>query len=141
VLASAQSKDVAAVIADGVYLSGADVFENINRAIVGNRKMNIGLRAIALIARCPGIPTSAALVYYLRTGIWLGLDMVNVLPYAAQIHIPILFISGSHDWIVPTDQVRKVMAAVPGQKSLLTFRTLNTTPRSALHQRFIKVPF
>jgi hypothetical protein len=36
VLAAAQSEDVAAVIADGVYPSGADVFENINRGIAGS---------------------------------------------------------------------------------------------------------
>lgn len=121
VLAAAQSKDVAAIIADGVYPSGADVFENINRAIARNRKMNAGLRAIALVATCPGIPTSAALVYYVRTRVWLGTDMVNVLPYATQIRVPILFISGTRDWVVPTDQVQKVMAVVPSvRKSLVT---------------------
>jgi pimeloyl-ACP methyl ester carboxylesterase len=121
VLAAAQSKDVAAIIADGVYPSGADVFENINRAIARNRKMNAGLRAIALVATCPGIPTSAALVYYVRTHVWLGTDMVNVLPYATQIRVPILFISGTRDWVVPTDQVQKVMAVVPSvRKSLVT---------------------
>jgi uncharacterized protein len=121
VLAAAQSKDVAAVIADGVYPSGAEVFENINRGIAGSQKMNIGLRVAAFIASCPGIPTSAALVYFARTGVWLGPDLLNVLPYAAQIHVPILFISGTRDWIVPTDQVRKVMAAVPSdRKSLVT---------------------
>jgi alpha-beta hydrolase superfamily lysophospholipase len=61
------------------------------------------------------------LVYFARTGVWLGPDLVNVLSYAAQIRIPILFISGTHDWIVPTDQVRKVMAAAPSRsKSLIT---------------------
>jgi pimeloyl-ACP methyl ester carboxylesterase len=79
VLAAAQIKDVAVVIADGVYPSGADVFENINHAVAGNRKMNVGLRAIAVVATCPGIPTSAAWVYYARTGVWLGTDMVDVL--------------------------------------------------------------
>jgi pimeloyl-ACP methyl ester carboxylesterase len=121
VLAAAQSEDVAAVIADGVFPSGVAVFENINRGIARNPRMNPGLRAVAFIATCPGIPTAAALVYYARTGVWLGRDLLNVLPYAAQIRVPILFISGTRDWIVPTDQVRKVMAAVPsGRKSLIT---------------------
>lgn len=120
VLAAAQSEDVAAVIADGVFPSGADVFENINRGIAGNRRMKPGLRALAFVATCPGIPTSAALVYYARTGVWLGPDFLNVLQYAAQIRVPILFISGTRDWIVPTDQIRKVMAVVPsGRKSLV----------------------
>jgi hypothetical protein len=136
VLAAAQSEDVAAVIADGLFPSGTEVFGNINRAIAGNRKMNAGLRTIAFIAACPGIPTSAALVYYLRTSVWLGPDLLNVLPYAAQIHVPILFISGTGDWIVPTEQLRKVMASVPsGRKSLITIpgaehdTTFSTAPR------------
>jgi uncharacterized protein len=142
VLAAAQSKEVAIVIADGVYPSGADVFENINHAVAANRKINAGLRAIALIATCPGIPTSAALIYYARTRLWLGIDMVNVLPYAAQIRIPILFISGTRDWVVPTDQVQKVMAAVPSdRKSLVTVpgaqhdTTFSTAP--ALYQNAV----
>ncbi len=121
VLAATETKDLAAVIADGVYPSGADVFENINHAVAGNRNMNVGLRAIAFVATCPGIPTSAALVYYARTGVWLGTDLLDVQSYAARIRVPILFISGTRDWVVPTDQVRKVMAAVPfGRKSLVT---------------------
>lgn len=135
VIAASQSSNVAAVIADGVFPSGSQVFENINHGIAGNRRVNIGLRALAVIASCPGIPTSSALVYYARTHIWLGTDLVNVTSYAAQIHIPILFISGTRDWIVPTDQVRKVMAAVPSdRKSLVTIpgaqhdTTFSTTP-------------
>jgi len=60
-------------------------------------------------------------VYYARTGVWLGPSLLNVLSYAAQIRVPILFISGTRDWIVPTDQAQKVMAAVPSnRKSLIT---------------------
>lgn len=121
VLAAAQSENVAAVIADGVYPSGAEVFENINRGIASSSGMNPALRVVAFIAECPGIPTAASLVYYARTGIWLGPDFVNVVSYAVRIRIPILFISGTRDWVVPTDQVRRVMAAVPSaQKSLIT---------------------
>jgi alpha-beta hydrolase superfamily lysophospholipase len=121
VLAAAQSENVAVVIADGVYPSGAEVFENINRGIASSSGMNPALRVVAFIAECPGIPTAASLVYYARTGIWLGTDSVHVVSYAARIQIPILFISGTRDWVVPTDQVRRVMAAVPSpHKSLIT---------------------
>jgi hypothetical protein len=139
ILAAVQSGDVAAIIADGVYPSGAEVFENINRGIARSRGMNTGLRVVAFIARCPGIPTAASLVYFARTGIWLGPDLVNVVSYAARIRVPILFISGTRDWIVPTDQVRSVMAAVPSPlKSLITIpgaqhdTTFSTAP--ALYQ-------
>jgi len=119
IVAAAQSQDVAAVIADGAFPSGAAVFENINRGIASNRNMNPAVRTVAFIATCPGIPTAAALVYFARTGVWLGPDLLNVQTYAAQIRIPILFISGTRDWIVPTGQVRKLMAAVPSHRKLL----------------------
>ena len=142
VLAAAQSQDVGAVVADGVFPSGADVFENINHSIAGNPKFTIGLRALALVSTCPGIPTSTALVYYVRTGVWLGSDLVNVQSYAAKIRVPILFISGTRDWIVPTRQVRKVMEAVPSKRiSLVTIpdaqhdTTFSTVP--ALYQEAV----
>jgi uncharacterized protein len=142
VLAAARSREVDAVVADGVFPSGAQVFEDINRGIVGNHRMNPSVRALAFVATCPGIPTAAALVYYARTGVWLGPDLLNVLPYAAQIRVPILFISGTRDWIVPTDQVRKVMAAVPSlRKSLVTIAgaqhdtTFSTAP--AIYQNAV----
>jgi pimeloyl-ACP methyl ester carboxylesterase len=59
------------------------------------------------------------LVYYARTGIYLGSDFVSVLPYAARIRVPVLLISGDRDWIVPTAQARRVLAALPTERKSL----------------------
>jgi pimeloyl-ACP methyl ester carboxylesterase len=111
-LAAAQSQDVASIVADGIYPTGKNVFENINRGIVRNSKMSLLLRGAALAGSLPGVPAAAALVYYARTGTWLGWDLVSVLQSASRIRVPVLFISGERDWVVPTDQVRQVMAVV-----------------------------
>jgi pimeloyl-ACP methyl ester carboxylesterase len=118
-LAAAQSQDVAAIVADGIYPTGRDVFENINHGILRNSKMNLLLRGAALAGSLPGVPAAAALVYYARTGTWLGWDFVSVLQPAARIRVPVLFISGERDWVVPTDQVRQVMAIVPTDHKFL----------------------
>lgn len=119
-LAAAQTSDIAAVVLDGPFPSGAAVFRNIERHFVHDAKTPIWLRAAFAVGRLPGIPTAVALVFYLRTGVYLGADLVNILPAAAQVRIPVLLISGSSDWIVPTAQVRQVQAALASdRKSLL----------------------
>ncbi len=118
-LAAANSSDVVAVVLDGPFPSGAAVFSNIDRHFVHDAKTPIWLRAAFEVGRLPGIPTAVALVFYLRTGVYLGTDLVNVLPAAAQVRIPVLLISGDKDWIVPTVQARQVQAALAGTSSLL----------------------
>jgi uncharacterized protein len=119
-LAAAQSRSISAVIADGAYPSGKAVFENINRYMVRNSGASLWVRGLFLIASCPGIAGAIALVYYARTGIYLGPELVSVLPAAAQIKIPVLLISGGRDWIVPTEQARRILAVLPtGQKALV----------------------
>ena len=143
VLAAAQSEDVAAVVADGVFPSGADVFENINRGIAGNRRMNPGLRALAFVATCPGIPTSAALVYYARTDVWIGPDLLNVLQYAAQIRVPFSSSPVRATGSFPPIRYEKSWAVVPsGRKSLITIpgaqhdTTFSTAP--ALYENAVE---
>jgi pimeloyl-ACP methyl ester carboxylesterase len=118
-LAAAQCQEIAAVIADGAYPTGKDVFENINRHFVHDSGTKLWLRTLFLIASSPGIPRAAALVYYARTGIYLTSDFVSVLPSASRIRIPVLLISGERDWIVPTGQMRTILAALPTQRKSL----------------------
>jgi pimeloyl-ACP methyl ester carboxylesterase len=119
-LAAGRSQEIAAVIADGAYPTGKDVYENINRHFVGDNGTKPWLRALFLVASCPGIPWAASLVYYARTGIYLGSDFVSVMPSASQIRVPVLLISGERDWIVPTEQMRTILAALPTEhKSLV----------------------
>jgi alpha-beta hydrolase superfamily lysophospholipase len=131
-LAAAQTSDVSALVLDGPFPSGAAVFRNIDRHFIHDAKTPIWLRAAFAVGRLPGIPSAVALVFYLRTGVNIGVDFVNVLPAAAKVHVPALIISGDHDWIVPTSQARQVQAALAGSSSLLiipgaehdtTFRT------------------
>jgi pimeloyl-ACP methyl ester carboxylesterase len=119
-LLAARSGAIAAVIADGVYPSGRHVLQNIRRHYFQDRKTRLSLRALFLLTRVPGVLRAVALVYYARTGVYLGSDLVSVLPAASRLTIPVLFISGTHDWIVPTEQTREVMSVLPGEhKSLV----------------------
>jgi alpha-beta hydrolase superfamily lysophospholipase len=118
-LAATQSREISAVIADGAYPTGRDAFENINRYFVHNHGTRLWLRALFLINSCPGVPRAISLVYYARTGIYLGPELVSVLPAASQLRIPVLLISGDRDWIVPTEQVRKIFAVLPNERKSL----------------------
>lgn len=118
-LAAADSREIAAVIADGVYPSGRDVFDNISRHYLHDPGTKLWVRGLFLVALCPGVVRATMLVFYARTGIYLGPDFLSVLPSASRIKVPVLFISGDQDWIVPTAQTRKVMAALPTERKSL----------------------
>ena len=115
-IAVADSREISAVIADGVYPSGKDVFDNICSYYMHDSHSKLWLRGVFLVARSPGLVRAIVLVYYARTGIYLGSDFVSVLPYAARIRIPVMLISGDRDWIVPTAQTRRVLAALPTER-------------------------
>lgn len=117
-LAAAQSREIAAVTADGAYPTGRDVSDNVNHYFVHDHGTKLWLRALFLIASCPGVPRATALVYYARTGIYLGPELVSVFPSAAQVRIPVL-ISGERDWIVPTEQARRILAVLPSERKYL----------------------
>ena len=87
-LAAEQSPDIAAVIADGAFPTGKDVFDNINRHYLHDRGTNIWLRGLFLISSCPGAPLASSLVYYARTGVYLGPELVSILPAVSRIRVP-----------------------------------------------------
>jgi len=135
-LAASQSDDIAAIIADGAYPTGKDVFENINHYFVHSHGSPLWMRGLFGIASFPGVPCAIAVVYYARTGIWLGSELVSVLPSASRLRIPVLLISGQRDWIVPTEQARRVLAALrTDQKSLVVIPVAvhDTTYSAAPH--------
>lgn len=119
VLAAAQSKEISAVVADGIFPTGAVVWASIDRHMMHDPRSGFVMRTAALVGSCPGIPTAVAAVFWARTGVWIGTDLVNVLPEAAKVRVPVLVISGSRDWIVPTDEARKVLAALGTQRKSL----------------------
>jgi pimeloyl-ACP methyl ester carboxylesterase len=78
---------------------------------------------------------SIVLVYYLRTGVYLGSDFVSVLPVASRITCPVLLISGERDWIVPTENARRILTALPGARNRLV-----TIPNAGHDTTFSKAP-
>jgi pimeloyl-ACP methyl ester carboxylesterase len=125
--AAAESPEVEAVISDSAFPSGDDVFRNIRDHFVhgpaGSRGQtgiangrSRGARAMFSAMYLPGVVPSVALVYYLRTGVWLGVDLVSVLPAASHISCPVLIVSGEEDWIVPPADAGRVLAAIPSSR-------------------------
>jgi len=122
--AAAESPEVRAVITDSAFSSGYDVF----RDPAGSRGRtgiadpgNPWVRAMLRITYVPGIVSSVVVVYYLRTGVWLGTDLVSALSAAARVSCPVLVISGEADWIVPPADARKIFAVLPNRSK--TFRS------------------
>ena len=118
-LTAAESKDVAAVVSDGAFTSGIDVFRNVKEYYARDSRRGFMERHFFSIASFPGLVRSVVLAYYLRTGVYLRSDFVSVLPVASRITCPVLLISGESDWIVPTENARKILAALPGMKNRL----------------------
>ena len=119
-IAAAESPEIAAVIADGPFPSGKDVSEDISRHYLHDSGSNFWVRALFLGSSFPGVARATALIYYLRTGIYLGPELLSVIPSASRIRVPALLISGERDWIVPTDKARRILSAIPdNQKELI----------------------
>lgn len=122
--AAADSPDVEAVISDSAFTSGYDIFRNMRDHFVHDpvRSGQTGIikarspwvRAMFSTMYLPGTVSSIVLAYYLRTGVWLGLDFVSVLPAASSVTCPVLIVSGEADWIAPPADARKIFATIPG---------------------------
>lgn len=124
--AAAESPEVRAVIADSAFSSGYDVFRRLRDYFVSDPRMSRGrvgamngrgwwMRAALSATRLPGIVSSVAVAYYLRSGVWLGWDFVSVLPAASRISCPVMIVSGEADWIAPPADARKIFAVIPSR--------------------------
>jgi pimeloyl-ACP methyl ester carboxylesterase len=72
-------------------------------------------------ASFPGVARAIVVTYYRRTGVYSGWDFVSVLPVASRIKCPVLIVSGERDFVVPTADARRILAALPGgRKRLVT---------------------
>jgi len=127
-LAAAESPDVEAVISDSAFPSGYHVFRNMRDYFVSDPSASGGqtgiadarspwVRAMFSTMYLPGVVSSVVLVYYLRTGVWLGLNLVSVLPAASRVSCPVLIVSGEADWIVPPADARTLFAAIAGSRN------------------------
>jgi alpha-beta hydrolase superfamily lysophospholipase len=111
-IAASESPEIAAVISDSAFSSGKDVSDDIARHYLHDSRMNFWVRALFLASSLPGVAGATALTYYLRSGIYLGPELLSLIPFAGRIHVPTLIISGGRDWIVPTDKARRILSAI-----------------------------
>jgi pimeloyl-ACP methyl ester carboxylesterase len=117
--AAAESSEIQAVVSDGAFRTGADVFRNVSRHFVHDPRTNPLVRGMFVAASFPGAVRAVVLAYYLRTGVYLGPEFVSVLPAASRVACPVLLISGERDWIVPPADARGILAALPGDRKRL----------------------
>ena len=133
-IAAAQSSEIAGVISDGAFTSGKDVSEDISRHYLHDSRTNFWVRALLVVSSCPGAARATALVYYLRSGIYLGPNLLSVIPWASRISVPVLLISGGQDWIVPTEKARQILSAIPDNRKELVIIP-NAVPLHDLQRR------
>jgi hypothetical protein len=118
-IAAAESPEISGIIADGAFPTGKDVDDVIARHYLHDHRTNFWLRAAFLASSVPGVDRATALMYYLRTGIYLGPELLSVTPSARRIKVPVLLISGQRDWIVPTDKARQILSAIADKRKRL----------------------
>ncbi len=133
--AAAEPGTFDAVVSDGASPSTASTYRNIVRHFVRNPGSPLWLRVAATCAAAPGIPAAFALVYYARTGIWLGLDAGSLDNVAPRVRLPVLLVSGSRDWMVHTADARRLRRTLGSRSSSLVVipgathdRTYDTQP-------------
>jgi pimeloyl-ACP methyl ester carboxylesterase len=76
-------------------------------------------RSLFFLPTLPGVSGATAMVYYLRSGIYLGPDLLSVIPTAKRIRVPVLMISGARDWIVPTARAQTILSAISAERKEL----------------------
>jgi pimeloyl-ACP methyl ester carboxylesterase len=119
VIAAAESPEIAAVISDGAFSTGKDVSGDISRHYLHDSRTRFWVRALFLVSSFPGVARATALIYYLRTGIYLGPELLSVIPSASRVRVPVLLISGARDWIVPTNRARQILSVLPDNRKEL----------------------
>ena len=93
--------------------------EAISRHYLHDSRTNFWVRALFVVSSCPGAARATALTYYLRSGIYLGPNLLFVIPWASHISVPVLLISGGQDWIAPTEKARQILSAIPDSRKQL----------------------
>lgn len=111
-IAASESSDITAVISDGAFPTGKGVSDDISRHFLSDPRTNFWIRSLFWVSSFPGVARATALMYYARTGIYLGPELLSVIPWASRIKVPVLLISGERDWIVPTSKARQILSTI-----------------------------
>jgi pimeloyl-ACP methyl ester carboxylesterase len=107
------------LVSDSAFPTGKDASDDIGRHYLHDSQTNFWVRALFLASSIPGAARATALTYYLRSGIYLGPELLSLIPFASRINIPALIISGGRDWIVPTDKARQILSTIPDNRKEL----------------------
>jgi pimeloyl-ACP methyl ester carboxylesterase len=118
-IAAAESPEIAAVISDGAFPTGKGVSEDISRHYLQDSRTNFWARALFRISSFPGVAFATAMIYYSRSRVYLGPELLSVIPSVRRIRVPVLLLSGERDWIVPTAKARQILSAIPGNRKEL----------------------
>ena len=118
-IAASESSDIIAVISDGAFPTGKGVSDDISRHFLHDPKTNFWVRSLFWVSSFPGVARATALMYYARTGIYLGPELLSVIPWTSRIRVPVLLISGEQDWIVPTSKARQILSTIPDARKEL----------------------
>jgi pimeloyl-ACP methyl ester carboxylesterase len=120
--AAAQSPDLAAVIADGAFISFEDMVGRSTTLLSRDPERSFWERLGLRLAGYRAAELAVKPIYYLRTGIWLSRRKTDTLvPISRIVNRPILFISGERDEICPPQNARLMFEAArsPGKRLLL----------------------
>ena len=120
--AAADSPDLAAVVADGAFISFGDMVNRATILLSQDPERSFWERFGLRLAGFRGVEWAVKPIYYVRTGIWLSREETNTLEPISHFGTrPILFISGEKDEICPP-QNAKIMfdtARSPGTRLLV----------------------
>jgi uncharacterized protein len=121
IYAAAESPDIAAIIADGAFISFADMRTRATTLLSNDPERSFLARVGLRLADSRATELAVLPIFYLRTGVWVDSRKSNAL--SAIPHIgrrPILFIAGERDEICPPENTRRMYdAALSPDKSLL----------------------
>jgi pimeloyl-ACP methyl ester carboxylesterase len=119
--ATAQSPDIAAVVADGAFISFEDMVSRATILLSKDPERSIWERLGLRLAGFRATEWAVKPIYYLRTGVWLsGREADSLVAISRMGMRPILFISGARDEICPSQNAKLMYnAARSPQKRLL----------------------
>lgn len=118
--AAAQSPEIAAVIADGAFMSMLDAYERQRNLALSDPQVSSAAKLALKLSRMPLTMEAMRLVFYVRTGVTLSEEEADALPQIGKLgQRPILFIAGEQDRIAPPENARKMYEAARSPRKQL----------------------